>query len=138
MLTTLLIGGALADRYSRRRLMIASDLVRFGAVGALAVLDASGHLTFPLHRRFSPSLVGLGDGFFFPAFGGMVPPVVEQPSIASATSLIGVARWSSLLLGPSLAGLLYGAARVGGRLRRSTPPRFSSRPLLALTRPARA
>ena len=52
-------------------------------------------------------VVGLGDGLFYPAFGGMVPLVVEQPSIPSATALIGVARWSSLLLGPAFAGLLY-------------------------------
>ena len=106
VLTTLLIGGALADRLSRRRLMIASDLVRMTAVGTLAALDASGHLTFPLLVAFAV-VVGLGDGFFYPAFGGMVPLVVEQSSIASANSLIGVARWSSILIGPAFAGFLY-------------------------------
>jgi MFS family permease len=106
LLATLLIGGALADRLSRRRLMIVSDLTRLVAVGALAAVDASGNLNFPLLAVFAV-LVGLGDGFFYPAFGGMVPLVVEQPSIASANSLIGVARWSSILLGPAFAGFLY-------------------------------
>ena len=106
VLATLLIGGALADRISRRKLMIASDLVRCGAVAALAVVDASGHLTYGALVAFA-IIVGLGDGFFYPAFGGMVPLVVEQPSIASANSLIGVARWSSILVGPALAGALY-------------------------------
>src|SRR5262249_60884121 len=44
LLTTLLIGGALADRYERRRMMILSDVWRFVAVGAIAVLGATGHL----------------------------------------------------------------------------------------------
>jgi MFS family permease len=109
LLTTLLVGGALADRLSRRRLMIASDLTRLVAVGALAAVDASGRLSFPLLAAFA-ALVGLGDGFFYPAFGGMVPLVVEQPSIASANSLIGVARWSSILVGPAFAGFLYNPA----------------------------
>jgi MFS family permease len=106
LLTTLLIGGALADRFSRRRLMIVSDLLRFSAVGALALVDASGHLSFAWLVVFA-ILVGLGDGFFYPAFGGMVPLVVEQPTIASANSMIGVARWGSILVGPALAGFLY-------------------------------
>ena len=90
LLTTLLIGGALADRYPRRLMMIASDLARFGTIAALAVVDATGNLSFPLLLVIA-LVFGLGDGFFYPAFGGMVPLVVEQPSIASANSLIGVA-----------------------------------------------
>jgi MFS family permease len=113
LLATLLIGGALADRLSRRRLMIASDLTRLVAVGALAAVDASGRLSFPLLVVFAV-LVGLGDGFFYPAFGGMVPLVVEQPSIASANSLIGVARWGSILIGPAFTGFLYHPAGSAG------------------------
>jgi MFS family permease len=106
LLTTLLIGGALADRLSRRRMMIVSDLVRLGAVGALAGLDGGGHLSFTTLAVLA-TIVGLGDGLFYPAFGGMVPLLVDQPVIPSANSLIGVARWGSLLLGPGFAGFLY-------------------------------
>jgi MFS family permease len=106
LLLTLLIGGALADRFPRRRMMILSDFLRFGAVAVLAAVDATGNLSFTWLLLFA-TVVGLGDGLFYPAFGGMVPLVVEQPSIASANSLIGVARWGSLLFGPSLAGFLY-------------------------------
>ena len=106
LLATLLIGGALADRFSRRRMMIVSDLLRLGTVGALAVVDASGELNFAWLVVFA-TLVGLGDGLFYPAFGGMVPILVEQPLIPSANSLIGVARWGSFLVGPIFAGFLY-------------------------------
>src|SRR5436189_1706115 len=86
LLTTLLIGGALADRFERRRMMVVSDVWRFGAVGALAVIDATGHLTFT-GLVVLAVVVGLGDGFFYPAVGGLVPLVVEQPALPSANSL---------------------------------------------------
>jgi len=109
LLTTLLIGGALADRLSRRRMMIFADLLRLGAVAALAAVDASGNLTFPVIVAVA-TVVGLGDGLFYPAFGGIVPLLIDQPSLASANSLIGVARWGSFMLGPALAGFLYDPA----------------------------
>ena len=109
LLATLLIGGALADRFSRRRMMILSDLSRMVAVATLAALDASGHLGFPALVVLA-TVVGLGDGLFYPAFGGMVPLLVEQPLIPSANALIGVARWGSVLLGPIFAGFLYAPA----------------------------
>jgi MFS family permease len=109
MLTTVLIGGALADRFPRRTMMIVSDLARFGAVGALAALDASGQLTFGL-ILFLAVLMGLGDGFFYPAFGGIVPLLVEPSAVPSANAMIGLARWSSVLVGPSIAALVYGAS----------------------------
>ena len=106
LLTTLLIGGALADRLSRRRMMIFADLLRLGAVAALAAIDSSGNLTFPVIVAVA-TVVGLGDGLFYPAFGGIVPLLVEQSRLASANSLIGVARWGSFMLGPAFAGFLY-------------------------------
>jgi MFS family permease len=107
MLATLLIGGALADRYERRRLMIVSDLARLAVVAALCVVDATGNLTFPLLIAFAVG-VGLGDGFFHPAFGGIVPLVVEQPNLASANAMIGISRQMSFMIGPALAAGLYG------------------------------
>lgn len=107
MLTTLLIGGALADRYPRRTLMIVSDLARFGVIGALAITDASGNLNFPLLLAFAIGF-GLGDGFFYPAFGGIVPLVVEPHHLASANTLIGLSRQASFVVGPALAGTIYG------------------------------
>lgn len=103
---TLLIGGVLADRYDRRRLMIASDIARFAAVAALAGLDASGHLTLAWLLGFA-FLLGLGEGFFIPAFGGIVPLVVDSPLLASANALVGIARQGSVLLGPALAAAIY-------------------------------
>ncbi len=108
LLATLLIGGALADRIPRRTMMIASDLARFAVVAALAAVDATGHLTFTLLIVLT-LLNGLGDGFFFPAVGGIVPLVVEQGRLPSANSLIGVARWGSFVVGPAIAAGLYSA-----------------------------
>ena len=108
-LATLLIGGVLADRYDRRRLMIASDLGRCVAVVALAALDASGHLTLAWLLGFA-FVLGLGEGFFIPAFGGMVPLVVDSPLLASANALVGIARQGSALLGPALAAGIYAPA----------------------------
>src|SRR6266540_2696941 len=95
LLTTVLVGGALADRYDRRTLMLVSDAARFLSIGVLAGLAFAE---------------GLATGFFTPALGGFVPLVVEQPGLGSANALIGMARQGSLLIGPSVAGLLYGLA----------------------------
>jgi MFS family permease len=109
LLLTVLVGGALADRYDRRRMMLASDLARFGLVGVLTVIDGTGHLSISILLGLAFA-EGLATGFFTPALGGLVPLVVEEPGLGSANALIGMARQGSLLLGPSLAGLLYGFA----------------------------
>jgi MFS family permease len=109
VLTTVLVGGALADRYDRRTLMLVSDAARFVVIAALAVLDAGGHLT--IHSLAAIALVeGLATGFFTPALGGLIPLVVEDARLGSANALIGIARQSSFLIGPSVASLLYGLA----------------------------
>src|SRR4029077_20034971 len=109
LLTTLLVGGALADRYERRRMMILSDVWRFFAVGSIAALDATGHLGLPWLVILA-GIAGLGDGLFYPAVGGIIPLVVEPKHLPSANSLMGVARWGGFVVGPALAGFLYHGA----------------------------
>jgi MFS family permease len=108
MLTTLLWGGVLADRYSRRLLMISSDIARAVVTAVFFALDMSGHLTLAQILVLA-AFFGAADGFFQPAFGGIVPLVVEQPWLASANSWIGIARQGSAIVGPALAAGLYGA-----------------------------
>ena len=91
LVTTLLIGGVLADRYSRKLLLIGSDLARAVVIASLAIVDATGHLGFGVMIVFV-ALHGLGSGLFQPAFGGILPLLVEEPSLGSANALIGVSR----------------------------------------------
>jgi MFS family permease len=99
----------LADRYSRKLLLIGSDCARAVVIGGLAVLDASGQLSFGLLIGFV-ALHGLASGLFQPAFGGIVPLLVEEPSLGSANALVGISRQAAFVVGPALAGVIYGLA----------------------------
>ena len=109
MLMTLLWGGVLADRYSRRLLMIGSDLARAAVMTVFFIIDLTGHLSLTGILALAVCF-GLADGFFQPAFGGIVPLVVEQAVLPSANSWIGIARQGSAIVGPALAAALYGTA----------------------------
>ena len=108
-LVTLLLGGVLADRYSRRGLMIASDLSRAAVATVFCVIDASGHLTLTSVLVLA-ACFGLADGFFQPAFGGIVPLVVESPMLASANSWLAIGRRGGAVVGPAVAAGIYGTA----------------------------
>jgi MFS family permease len=109
LIATLLIGGVLADRYSRRLLLIGSDLARAILIAGLAVVDAAGHLQFGVLIAFV-ALHGLASGLFQPAFGGILPLLVEESTLGPANALIGVSRQAAFVVGPALSGLIYGAA----------------------------
>src|SRR5919198_137237 len=86
------------------------------------------------------SLVGDGafliaDGFFYPAFGGIVPLVVESHELASANTLIGVSRQGSFVVGPALAGAIYGLAGSPAVFGFDAATFLVSAGLLALARP---
>jgi MFS family permease len=109
VVATLLVGGVLADRYSRRTLLIVSDLARATVVAGLAAVDASGNLSFGILIGFV-ALQGLGSGLFQPAFGGIVPLLVDTAQLGSANALIGISRQAAFVIGPAIAGTVYGTA----------------------------
>ena len=110
----LLLGGAVSDRFDRRRVMIASDAVRAVAVGAIAALDLTGRLDF-LAFALLVALYGAATAFFTPAFESIVPSIVAPEELAQANSLDQFMRPGALrLVGPALGGWMVAFAGSGG------------------------
>ena len=134
LVATLLIGGVLADRYSRKLLLVGSDGARAVVIGGLTMSDATGHLSFGLLIAFV-ALHGLGSGLFQPAFGGILPLLVEEPSLGSANALIGVSRQIAFVVGPGLAGVIYGLAGSSAIFAVDTASFLASAAILLFARP---
>ena len=113
MVFLLLIGGALSDRFDRRRLMIGADVLRGVAIGTMAVLSLGGVLEL-WHIAALILLVGMGDAFFNPASTAIVPDVVPEVHLPAANALAGIYRPLVFrLLGPALAGFVVAAVGPG-------------------------
>ena len=123
-----------ADRRRARRplttagtMMLVSDVARFVVIVALAAVDATGHLSIGVTSRDRAASRASATGFFTPAFGGLLPLVVEEPSLGSANALIGIARQASFLIGPTVASADLRLRRARPSSSPSTPPRTWSR-----------
>lgn len=110
----LVLGGVVADRFERRRVMLAADLLRGLAVGGLGALSLLG--VIELWHVLALSVVfGVGEALFYPAFGGLVPELVPPGLLVQANSLDGLMTpLGQRLLGPAAGGLAIAALSVGG------------------------
>ena len=108
---TLLIGGAVSDRFDRRRIMLATDVVRGTCLAVLAVLTLTGSLAL-WHIVVLVAFYGAASGFFGPAFEAIVPELVPAEDLVAANALDQFVRPAALhIAGPSLGGLLIA---IGG------------------------
>jgi len=109
-----MLAGVLADRFERRRVMIAADVIRGVAVTAVGVLSVTGTLAL-WHLIVLAALYGAGEAFFGPAFGALVPEIVPPHLIPQANSLDQFVRPFALqLAGPALGGWVIAAVGAGG------------------------
>jgi MFS family permease len=95
--------GPLVDRLSRRRLMIASDLVRCGVFAALPFVGSPEGLVV------LAGVTGVATGFFFPAANAAIPNLVPEEELANANSLTVTIDTLAMTLGPLLGALMYTA-----------------------------
>ena len=109
---TVLVGGVVADRTSRRAVMVAADLVRFASQGTMAVLLITGAAEIWMLAALA-GITGAATGFFNPASTGLLPEVVPEEQLQPANALRGTAVSGSEILGPLLAGVLVAAAGAG-------------------------
>ncbi|MDX6447733.1 MAG: hypothetical protein QOG29_900 [Gaiellaceae bacterium] len=105
-LPTIVVGlvlGPFVDRLSRRRLMIASDLARFGVFAALPFVHSA------LGIVLLAAVAGVAWSVFRPALYAGVPNLVEEEDVTSANALLQAIENGTSALGPPLAGLLVAA-----------------------------
>ncbi len=100
-----LLAGALADRYERRRLMIAADLVRAVAVAALAgFLVLRG---FDLAVVLTIVLVVSGmSALFRPASNALLPQILPGEWLADANVLLFSGMTAGSFVGSAVGGVL--------------------------------
>jgi Transmembrane secretion effector len=111
-----LIGGVIADRLERRRILIASDLVRLGSQGVAGALLVSGHAEV-WHLAALAAVFGAADSFFSPAFTGLMPLTIAEPRhFQQANALRGMSFSTGSIVGPVLGGLLVATIGEGGAL----------------------
>jgi MFS family permease len=100
--------GVLLDRLDRRRIMIASDLVR--AVVALGFL-LTIHQPRPWLLYILSALLMFASPFFTSGRAAILPTITKPDELHSANSLTQTTQWVTLTIGTLLAG--YTAARFG-------------------------
>jgi DHA3 family tetracycline resistance protein-like MFS transporter len=109
----LLLGGVLADRYARRNVLIAADLIRLVALAMLAALALSDALEL-WHAIVLVALYGCGEAMFGPAFGAIVPELVPPQLLVQANALDQLVKPLALrLAGPAIGGVIVATAGAG-------------------------
>jgi MFS family permease len=109
----LLVGGAVSDRFDRRRVMLWADVGRGSAIAVVAVLAWTHTLTFPALTAMV-SVYALGAGFFTPAFESAVPAIVPPDLLAQANALDQFVRPIAMrMVGPALGGFIVGVLGAG-------------------------
>jgi MFS family permease len=109
----LLLGGAVADRFGARRVMIIADAVMLTATVVLAIAG---------HRLGTPAwllvgvaaVIGTVDAFYLPAVGSMPRRLVSKEQLSRALGLRQAGGQTASLLGAPLGAVVVAAAGLGG------------------------
>jgi predicted MFS family arabinose efflux permease len=108
-----LVGGAIADRASRRAIMTASVLLLAAGAGTLALLTAAGRLEL-WHVVAVAVSSGVAAALYTPAMHSVIPSLVDADHLLSAVSLNSVQFNLARAVGPAIAGALYGVVGAAG------------------------
>jgi MFS family permease len=101
-----LIGGVFADRYDRRRTLLASQYIQMSTSGTLALLMYF-HVVQIWHILVLSSVTGLAQAFGGPAYQSLIPSLVDKKDLPNAVALNSIQFNVARVLGPLLfAGTL--------------------------------
>ena len=105
-----LIGGVVADRTERRKILLASQYVQMGSAAMLTILVALG-LTHVWPILCLSFVSGFAQAFGGPAYQALIPTLVDRDDMPNAIALNSIQFNLAVTVGPALAGITL--ARLG-------------------------
>jgi MFS family permease len=112
LIAFLLLGGVVADRLPRHRVMAAANVLQALAQGASAILVIAGYARV-WELVVLAAAGGVGAGFYYPAAQGLLPQTVPQEQRPRANALDQAGQGAASIAGSAAGGLLIGLAGPG-------------------------
>ena len=100
-----LVGGVVADRVSRRSVMLACDGVRAAVEIFTAAMLLAHAMTLPLFV-VTAAIFGAASAFFGPAATALVPQTVSSANLQAANALLAMSQSALNIFGPAVSGAL--------------------------------
>jgi predicted MFS family arabinose efflux permease len=98
-----LLGGVVADRIERRRVLLASQYIQMFSASALTVLVAFGWVQV-WHILCLSFLSGFAQAFGGPAYQALIPTLVDKEDMPNAIALNSIQFNVAVMIGPALGG----------------------------------
>ncbi|HNV40338.1 MAG TPA: MFS transporter [Ornithinibacter sp.] len=103
-----ILGGVVADRFSKRRIIITVQGCTAAVMTVVAVLSLTETIEL-WHVGVASFVMGAGSAFFYPAYSAYLPQVLPPEQLLAANGLEGALRPSmGQGLGPALGGVVVG------------------------------
>ncbi|HEY7815590.1 MAG TPA: MFS transporter, partial [Nakamurella sp.] len=103
---SVLIGGVVADRVPQRKILLVVEAVRGVGFAVAGVLALTGVVQI-WHLAAIGLVLGLADGFFYPAYSAWLPAIVDADQLLAANGIEGTLRPTIMQgLGPAAASLV--------------------------------
>ncbi len=96
--------GVVVDRYDKRRLLIAADMLRGLIIAAVIAVYFFGFLSLTVIIS-AQILLSVCSAFFDPALQSVIPQVVGRAQLAKANSMSSLVGGIAMIIGPVLGGL---------------------------------
>ena len=107
------IAGAIVDRVSRKKVMIASDLAAGLSTVALLILYSTGLLEI-WHLWAAGFFASAFESFQFPAYSAAVTTMIDKKHYTRANAMLGMVGSASMIIAPASAGALLPLLGING------------------------
>ncbi|HWH27158.1 MAG TPA: MFS transporter [Pseudolysinimonas sp.] len=110
ILVAVVFGGVVADRVPQKRILVTVEATKTVTIVVIATLALTGNIEV-WHLAVAGVVLGLADGFFYPAYSALLPSVLPADELLAANGIEGMLRPTIMqALGPVVAAAAVAVA----------------------------